>query len=84
MVVTERLEHVDRLGSFIYNLCRGKDTYKLQRRDRILGTFTRCAPGPRAPPRSNSPLLVLQVCRNVKRWTASGFVTSRAAKWWRL
>lgn len=38
MVVTERLEHVDRLGSFIYNLCRGKDTYKLQRRDRILGT----------------------------------------------
>lgn len=38
MVVTERLEHVDRLGSFINNLCGGKDTYKLQRRDRILGT----------------------------------------------
>ncbi|XP_013878199.1 integral membrane protein 2B isoform X2 [Austrofundulus limnaeus] len=37
MVVTERLEHVDQLGYFIYNLCRGKDTYKLQRRDRILG-----------------------------------------------
>ncbi|KAM6934998.1 integral membrane protein 2Ba [Xenentodon cancila] len=37
MVVTERLERVDQLGYFIYNLCRGKDTYKLQRRDRILG-----------------------------------------------
>ncbi|MEQ2262540.1 hypothetical protein XENORESO_014954 [Xenotaenia resolanae] len=37
MVVTERLEHVDQLGYFIYNLCRGKPTYKLQRRDRILG-----------------------------------------------
>ncbi|CAJ1078564.1 integral membrane protein 2B-like isoform X1 [Xyrichtys novacula] len=37
MVVTERLEHVDQLGYFIYNLCRNKDTYKLQRRDRILG-----------------------------------------------
>ncbi|XP_051258984.1 integral membrane protein 2B-like [Dicentrarchus labrax] len=37
MMVTERLEHVDQLGSFIYNLCRGKDTFKLQRRDRILG-----------------------------------------------
>lgn len=39
MIVTERMEHVDQLGYFIYNLCRGKDTYKLQRRDRILGTF---------------------------------------------
>ncbi|KAL7384762.1 hypothetical protein ABVT39_008238 [Epinephelus coioides] len=37
MIVTERLQHVDQLGYFIYNLCRGKDTYKLQRRDRILG-----------------------------------------------
>ncbi|XP_058470444.1 integral membrane protein 2B-like [Solea solea] len=37
MVVTERLHHVDQLGYFIYNLCRGKDTFKLQRRDRILG-----------------------------------------------
>ncbi|MEQ2163372.1 Integral membrane protein 2B, partial [Goodea atripinnis] len=39
MVVTERLEHVDQLGYFIYNLCRGKPTYKLQRRDRILGVY---------------------------------------------
>ncbi|XP_038151532.1 integral membrane protein 2Ba isoform X1 [Cyprinodon tularosa] len=37
MVVTERLEHVDQLGYFINNLCRGKETFKLQRRDRILG-----------------------------------------------
>ncbi|XP_061649635.1 integral membrane protein 2Bb isoform X2 [Phyllopteryx taeniolatus] len=37
MVVTEQLEHVEQLGYFIYNLCRGKDTFKLQRRDRILG-----------------------------------------------
>ncbi|KAG7277694.1 hypothetical protein CRUP_024514 [Coryphaenoides rupestris] len=37
MVVTERLHHVDQLGFFIFNLCRGKDTFKLQRRDRILG-----------------------------------------------
>ncbi|XP_037645443.1 integral membrane protein 2B-like isoform X2 [Sebastes umbrosus] len=37
MIVTERLEHVDQLGYFIDNLCRGKDTFKLQRRDRILG-----------------------------------------------
>lgn len=39
MTVTERLEHVDQLGFFIYNLCRGKDTFKLQRRERILGMF---------------------------------------------
>ncbi|XP_077436443.1 integral membrane protein 2Bb [Vanacampus margaritifer] len=37
MVVTERLQHVEQLGDFIHNLCRGKDTFKLQRRDRILG-----------------------------------------------
>ncbi|XP_067371105.1 integral membrane protein 2Bb isoform X2 [Channa argus] len=37
MIVTERLEQVDQLGYFIYNLCQGKETFKLQRRDRILG-----------------------------------------------
>ncbi|XP_035605488.1 integral membrane protein 2B-like [Oncorhynchus keta] len=37
MVVTERLDNVEQLGFFINNLCQGKDTYKLQRRDRILG-----------------------------------------------
>ncbi|KAF3843715.1 hypothetical protein F7725_002564, partial [Dissostichus mawsoni] len=39
MVVTERLEDVEQLGYFIYNLCRGKDTFKLQRRDRIYGNY---------------------------------------------
>ncbi|XP_028292783.1 integral membrane protein 2Bb [Gouania willdenowi] len=37
MIVTERLKHVDQLGYFISNLCHGKPTFKLQRRDRILG-----------------------------------------------
>ncbi|XP_038575983.1 integral membrane protein 2Ba isoform X1 [Micropterus salmoides] len=37
MMVTERLDHVDQLGYFIKNLCEGKDTFRLQRRDRILG-----------------------------------------------
>ncbi|KAJ0070592.1 hypothetical protein NL108_016458, partial [Boleophthalmus pectinirostris] len=36
MVVTERIENVNQLGYFIYNLCRGKETFRLQRRDRIL------------------------------------------------
>ncbi|KAJ4922023.1 hypothetical protein JOQ06_004042 [Pogonophryne albipinna] len=37
MVVTERLEDVEQLGHYIYKLCHGKDTFKLQRRDRIYG-----------------------------------------------
>ncbi|XP_018595407.1 integral membrane protein 2Bb [Scleropages formosus] len=37
MMVTERLDNVDQLGYFIYTLCRGKETYRLQRRDTILG-----------------------------------------------
>jgi len=37
MMVTERLENVEQLGYFIYSLCKGKETYKLQRRDTILG-----------------------------------------------
>ncbi|CAB1328765.1 unnamed protein product [Coregonus sp. 'balchen'] len=37
MVVTERLDNVEQLGYHINNLCQGKDTYKLERRDRILG-----------------------------------------------
>lgn len=40
--MTERLERVDQLGYFIYNLCRNKETYKLQRRDRILGMSFTC------------------------------------------
>ena len=38
MVVTERLHHVDQLGYYIYSLCHGKETFKLQRRDRFIGT----------------------------------------------
>ncbi|KAJ8350144.1 hypothetical protein SKAU_G00252740 [Synaphobranchus kaupii] len=37
MIVTEQIDDVDQLGYFIYNLCRGKDTYRLQRRDTIMG-----------------------------------------------
>ncbi|XP_008326013.1 integral membrane protein 2B [Cynoglossus semilaevis] len=37
MVVTERLYHVEQLGYYIYNVCRGRETFKLQRRDHILG-----------------------------------------------
>ncbi|KAJ8252943.1 hypothetical protein GJAV_G00207420 [Gymnothorax javanicus] len=37
MIVTERIDNVDQLGYFIYSLCGGKDTFRLQRRDTILG-----------------------------------------------
>ncbi|XP_023687508.1 integral membrane protein 2B isoform X1 [Paramormyrops kingsleyae] len=37
MMVTERLDNVDQLGYFIYGLCRGKETYRLERRDTIIG-----------------------------------------------
>ncbi|CAL9689897.1 unnamed protein product [Knipowitschia caucasica] len=37
MIVTERIENVNQLGSFIYNLCNGIDTFRLQRRDTIPG-----------------------------------------------
>lgn len=37
MVVTERLQQVDQLGFHIYKLCRRRETFKLQRRDHILG-----------------------------------------------
>ncbi|KAJ6659616.1 hypothetical protein lerEdw1_018585 [Lerista edwardsae] len=33
MIVTDRIENVDQLGFFIYRLCRGKETYKLQRKE---------------------------------------------------
>ncbi|KTF90783.1 hypothetical protein cypCar_00048982, partial [Cyprinus carpio] len=35
MVVTGKLEHVDQLGYFIYGLCRGRDTYMLERRETV-------------------------------------------------
>ncbi|XP_076871743.1 integral membrane protein 2Ba [Brachyhypopomus gauderio] len=37
MEVTERVEHVEQLGYFIYSLCRGRDTYRLQRRETVSG-----------------------------------------------
>lgn len=37
MIVTGKLEHVDQLGYFIYGLCRGRDTYKLERREAVFG-----------------------------------------------
>uniref|UniRef100_A0A673G133 Integral membrane protein 2 n=2 Tax=Sinocyclocheilus rhinocerous TaxID=307959 RepID=A0A673G133_9TELE len=37
MIVTGKLEHVDQLGYFIYSLCRGRDTYKLERRETVFG-----------------------------------------------
>uniref|UniRef100_A0A8C5WIZ0 Integral membrane protein 2 n=1 Tax=Leptobrachium leishanense TaxID=445787 RepID=A0A8C5WIZ0_9ANUR len=37
MVVTDRIENVNHLGSFINRLCRDKETYKLQRRETVRG-----------------------------------------------
>ncbi|KAL2088211.1 hypothetical protein ACEWY4_017039 [Coilia grayii] len=37
MMVTERVDDLEPLGNFIKRLCKGKDTYKLQRRDTIMG-----------------------------------------------
>lgn len=37
MIVTDRIENVDQLGFFIYRLCRGKETYKLQRKEAMKG-----------------------------------------------
>uniref|UniRef100_A0A8C6SEX4 Integral membrane protein 2 n=1 Tax=Neogobius melanostomus TaxID=47308 RepID=A0A8C6SEX4_9GOBI len=37
MAVTERIENVNELGPFIYNLCRGKETFRLQRHEPIPG-----------------------------------------------
>ncbi|NP_998141.1 integral membrane protein 2Bb [Danio rerio] len=37
MMVTEKLDDTSDLGYYINNLCKDKDTYRLQRRDTILG-----------------------------------------------
>ncbi|XP_048090396.1 integral membrane protein 2Ba isoform X2 [Alosa alosa] len=37
MIVTDKLDNVETLGYFINSLCQGKDTYKLQRRDTVMG-----------------------------------------------
>ncbi|XP_038604215.1 integral membrane protein 2A [Tachyglossus aculeatus] len=43
MVVTEEIERVSDLGIFIYQLCVGKETFRLQRKDQILGLQKRSA-----------------------------------------
>nr|ACO10177.1 Integral membrane protein 2B [Osmerus mordax] len=37
MIVTERLDNMEELGFFINSLCRGRDTYRLERRETIPG-----------------------------------------------
>ncbi|XP_018593007.1 integral membrane protein 2A-like isoform X2 [Scleropages formosus] len=37
LVVTERIDDLGPLGYYIFNLCDGKDTYRMQRRSEILG-----------------------------------------------
>ncbi|KAM9486310.1 integral membrane protein 2Bb [Clarias gariepinus] len=37
MIVTEKLDDIEPLGTYIYKVCRNKETYRLQRRDTILG-----------------------------------------------
>lgn len=43
MIVTDRIENVDQLGFFIYRLCRGKETYKLQRKEAMKGKRSSCS-----------------------------------------
>ncbi|XP_028671778.1 integral membrane protein 2A-like [Erpetoichthys calabaricus] len=44
LVVTERIDDITELGFYIYELCEGKDTYKMQRRNEIIGLQKRSAP----------------------------------------
>lgn len=39
MVVTEEIDNISDLGVFIYQLCVGKETFKLQRREKIIGEY---------------------------------------------
>ncbi|XP_069469007.1 integral membrane protein 2A [Ambystoma mexicanum] len=43
MIVTEEIDDVSELGTFIYQLCSGKQTFRLQRRDQIIGLQKRSA-----------------------------------------
>ncbi|XP_053328403.1 integral membrane protein 2A [Spea bombifrons] len=43
LVVTERIDDVSDLGIFIYRQCAGRETYRLQRRDQIIGLQKRSA-----------------------------------------
>lgn len=44
MMVTEKMDSTSDLGYYINNLCNDKDTYRLQRRDTILGKCTQTYP----------------------------------------
>ncbi|MEE6496491.1 hypothetical protein FKM82_002385 [Ascaphus truei] len=43
LIVTEKIDDVSELGIFIYQHCVGKETYRLQRRDQIIGLQKRSA-----------------------------------------
>ncbi|KAG9469063.1 hypothetical protein GDO78_021293, partial [Eleutherodactylus coqui] len=43
LVVTERIDDVSELGVFIYRHCVGRETYRLQRRDQVIGLQKRSA-----------------------------------------
>uniref|UniRef100_A0A098LZF0 Integral membrane protein 2 n=1 Tax=Hypsiglena sp. JMG-2014 TaxID=1550645 RepID=A0A098LZF0_9SAUR len=43
MVVTEEIDNVSDLGVFIYQLCVGKETFRLQRREKLIGLQKRSA-----------------------------------------
>ncbi|XP_075703833.1 integral membrane protein 2A [Rhinoderma darwinii] len=43
LVVTERIDDVSELGVFIYQHCAGRETYRLQRRDQVIGYQKRSA-----------------------------------------
>ncbi|KAM3910894.1 integral membrane protein 2A [Leptodactylus fuscus] len=43
LVVTEKIDDVSELGFFIYEHCVGQETYRLQRRDQIIGVQKRSA-----------------------------------------
>ncbi|KAG8540171.1 hypothetical protein GDO81_019760 [Engystomops pustulosus] len=43
LVVTDRIDDLSELGVFIYQRCEGRETYRLQRRDQIIGVQKRSA-----------------------------------------
>ncbi|XP_028816002.1 integral membrane protein 2A-like [Denticeps clupeoides] len=43
LVVTERIDDVAQLGFYIYHLCDGKETYRMQRRSELMGIQKRSA-----------------------------------------
>lgn len=64
--MTERLHHVDQLGIHISSLCGDKDTFKLQRRDLILGRLSQRHGRPPNPNPVLTPLLPLLLLRDAE------------------